>query len=198
MKHANVTEIRVYPEWEEFSKRSLDADAAILILSNSVTLTNDIQVVCLPSDDDSIDDVKGFIVGWDLVQQTPKHSIINFFNNSYCNTENIFSSSFLSRRTFCGVGDEKVSLIKKISGSGFFIRSTSAWVQHGIGVSVTNATGDLTGQEVVVLLNVTSFKHWIAQTVRRSGDVVGEAIKGTIDLDCEFIDLYYSYVVSSG
>lgn len=199
-KHANVTDIRVHPNWEEFNKTILDADVAILILSKSVTLTNDIQVICLPSADHDfvINNTKGFVVGWELVQQTPKHSIINIINNSSCYTSDTLSLySFLSPRTFCGDGGN-FTLMKKVSGGGFYMRTGSAWVQHGIAVSVTNATGDLMGQEIVFFMNVTSFKSWIVDTVAQSGGVVGEALSGKINLDCEFNYLYYSYVVSNG
>lgn len=192
MKHVNITEIRVHPDWEELGTSRLDAGVAILILSEIVTLTNDIQVTCLPSDDDVVEDATGFLVGWDLVQQTPKHSVINVLNNSYCYTENLFPNYLLSPRTFCGVGE--VSVMKKISGGGFFTLTGSAWVQQGIAVSVTNATGDATNQTIVALMNVKSFKSWIAETVRHSGGVIGEAIRGKISMDCNFINLYYSYV----
>lgn len=182
-KHMNVTELRVHPDWEA----RLDSDLAILILDGSVTLTNDIQIVCLPSDDDVIGNVKGFVVDRD----SPKHFVITTLNNSYCYTVNLFQRFFLSPRTFCGtVGN--ISPIKSVSGDGLFIHSGFAWVQHGVAVSVTNATGDLTGQTLVFFINVKSFKNWIVDTVRLTGDVVGEAIKAKINLECNFVYLYYS------
>lgn len=196
-KHANITEITVHPDWERFSKTSLDADIAILVLDNSVTLTHDVQVVCLPSDGDVIDDAKGFIAGWDLEQRTPKHSIINVFNYSYCLDETHILSTTLPSHTFCG-GAERASILKTVTGGGFFISSGSdpVWVQYGVAVSVTNGTGNLNDQKIVSLMNVALFKTWIVDTVRQSGGVVGEAITGRSNLECNFVHLYYSYVVS--
>lgn len=190
-KHINVTELRVHPDWEAFSNTRLDSDLAILILNDSVSLTNDIQTVCLPSDDDVIDNAEGYVVGWDSNEKTPRHFVITTLSNSYCYTVNLFQSFFLSPRTFCGEVED-VAPIKNVSSGGFFVLSGSAWVQHGVAVSVTNATGDLTGQTLVFLINVKSFKNWIADTVRQTEGVVGEAIKGKINLDCNFSYLYYS------
>lgn len=190
MRHVNVTEVRVHPDWEQPSTSKLDSDVAILILDEIITLTNDIQVICLPSDDVLDGDVAtGFLVGWDLVQQIPKHSVFHTLNDSYCYTENIFQNFLLSPRMFCAGGE--VSPMKKIAGGGFLMLSGSAWVQHGIALSLTNATD----QTIVALVNVKSFKNWIVETVRRSGGMIGEAIKGKADLECQFIHLYYSYVM---
>lgn len=194
VKQINVTDIQVHPDWEAFSQTRLDSDLAILVLNDSVTLTDDIQIVCLPSDDDVTVNVPGYVVDWDADEDKPKHFVINSFNNSYCYIVNHFESFFLSPRTFCGGGSEDgdVAAIKTVSGGGFFVRSGSAWVQHGIAVSVKNATDYLTDQTLVFLINVKSFKNWIAHTLRQTDGVVGEAVKGKINLDCEFIWLYYS------
>lgn len=196
LKHANISEILVHPDWKMFSKTRPDADVAILVLENDVTLSNDIQIVCLPSDDDTIENAEGFVVGWDLVQQTPKHSIINVFNSSDCINEDLPLGSFLSPRTFCG-GTGKISQSKRISGGGFFTSFGSAWVQHGIAVSITNATiNNSTEQSVVSLMSVASFKNWIGNVVSQSEGVIGEAVKGKVNLECKFIRLYYGYVVN--
>lgn len=191
VKHANITEIHVHPDWESISKTSLDADIAILVLNSAIVLTNDIQVACLPSDGDSIDNATGFIIGWDSVQLTPKRSTINVFNNSHCYAETHILSAHVPPHTFCG-GAEEVSFLKEVSGGGFLINSGSVWVQHGVAASVTNVSGSLKDQTIVSLVNVALFKIWIIDTVRQSGGVIGEAIKGKINLECNFIHLYYS------
>lgn len=195
LKHANITEILVHPDWEMFSKTKLDADVAILVLNNDVTLSTDVQIVCLPSDDDPLEDTSGFVVGWDLVQQTPKHSIINVFNSSECSNENLPLRSHYPTRTLCG-GTGQILLSKKVAGGGFFTSSGTAWVQHGIAVSLTNITIGSTKQSIVSLVSVASFKNWIGDAVSQSGGVIGEAIKGKVNLECDFSHLYYTYVVS--
>ncbi|XP_037036930.1 uncharacterized protein LOC119074765 [Bradysia coprophila] len=192
LKYVNITEILVHPDWEMFYKTRPDTDVAILVLDNDVALSSDIQLVCLPSDDDPTEITTGFLVGWDLLQQTARHSIINVFNSSDCINENLPLSPFVLPRTFCG-GTGQVLPSKKVSGGGFFTSSGSAWVLHGIAMSITNATINSTEQSIVSLMYVAPFKNWIGNVVSQSGGVIGEAIKEKVNLECEFRHLYYGY-----
>ncbi len=196
VKQANITNILIHPDWEMIGTAPFDADVAILVLSESVRLTNDIQVACLPSDFDTIDNAKGFVVGWDyLVQQSPKHSLVNVYNYSQCYAGTHVLSSYLPSRTFCG-GAEETSILKKTSGGGFFVATGSSWIQYGVAVLVTNVTDNATNETLVSFMNVALFKNWIIDAVRQSGGVIGEAIQGRISLECDFIHLYYSYVIN--
>lgn len=193
IKQANVSDFLFHPNWNQ---TTLEANVAVLVLSNSIALTTDIQIVCLPADDDVINDAKGFLVGWDLMQQTPKHSNVTVMNNSHCNTENHILDLFLSHQTFCAGGDKNL-LTKKVSGGGFFTTYGSAWVQHGIAMEVVRGTfSDLatSNETIAFLTRVYPYNSWIVDAVRQTGGEIGEATKGKIILDCDFIRLYVSYV----
>lgn len=188
-KHINVSEIHVHPDWKEFSEARYDADIAIILLNDSVIFTNFIQPVCMPRDDDVTDAARGFIVGWDVEEQTPKQSVITTFNNLFCYTTNSQVILPLSTRMFCGIG-EAGTPIRYVSGGGFFVLSGSAWVQYGIAVKLTSVTGRSEENSFIVLTNVNSFKSWITYTVKQSGDAVGEAIKMKINVTCEYVHIY--------
>lgn len=189
VKNISVSEIHVHHEWEGASEIRYDADIAIILLSDNVTFTNHILPVCMPPDDEVSDGVKGFIVGWGVAEDIPKHALITALNNTYCYTTTYYVDYPLSARTFCGQRGGEMP-IKNISGGGFFVLSGSTWVQSGISVEIV--TGNLDADRFVVLTNVRSYKDWITNTVKLSGGVVGEITQMKINLHCEYSYLYYT------
>lgn len=182
--HANVDEIYVYPDWDQFDTK-YDADVAILVLSHHITFTNNIRPACMPADTVDIDsatiDVNGTIVGWgfsenNIFQTIPRQASIIAINDSYCYTTDPMMPTFSSNRTFCGGFGNGIPNSGD-SGSGFFVESDGIWVQYGIISAIrTNKAGHVIPDSLAVYTNVRSFKSWIVDTVKKTGGAVTEAI----------------------
>ncbi|KAJ6636229.1 Chymotrypsin-C [Pseudolycoriella hygida] len=190
-RNVNVSEIYIHPYWEEFNVARLDSDIAILLLTDSLTLNQNVQVVCLPSDDDIVQDTIGYVVGWGSENQLPSHSIVNVLENSFC-----YSLNQTNMRTICGEVETMDSSIREVAGGGLFVSDfASTWVQHGIAVLFTNVTikEEKYDEPVMFFVNVKSFKIWIEYIVNQTGGALGEAIKRKHNLNCSYMFLYYSY-----
>lgn len=107
-----VNEVYVHPDWKDY-ELNYDADIAILDLSETVTFSNQIRPICVPSDDVITDGVRGSIVGWGLTEngsdnhlKYPRHAYTNALNASYCLTADPELAYLSSTRSFCGRGKE--------------------------------------------------------------------------------------------
>lgn len=188
---SKVHTIYVHPDWKA-NELSYDADIAILVLIETVTFSNHIRPICMPTNDVSIDGVKGSIVGWGLTEngtkdhlQYPRHAHTNALNSVYCLTTDPQLAYLLSTRSFCGSGGDG-GPNKGDSGGGFFVLTGSVWVQYGIISALRiNASGIVDINSFAVYTNVKLFDSWINETVSRSG---GEVMTATqkINLNCRY------------
>ncbi|KAJ6642104.1 Platelet glycoprotein V [Pseudolycoriella hygida] len=179
----NVSKIFVHPDWKPYSK-SFDGDIAVLLLSESVAVSNFIQPICLPANDDIIDgttiDVHGTVVGWGLANRTvhediPRKLVAEALNSSECFREDSGIIGSLSSRSFCARSRDSIPM-KGDSGGGFFVASISTWVQYGVVSFIRpNSTGHSHSDMLSAYTNVKSFKEWIANVVIESDGEVGEA-----------------------
>lgn len=184
----NVAEIFIHPDWDVYDNK-FDADIAILLLSENITFTYDIQPVCIPGDG-VIENIIGTVVGWGLMENTsyaeiPRQTSIKAISDAHCFRTDIGIAAYTSARTFCG-GEGDGTPNSGDSGGGFFVISGSVWIQYGIVSAIrTNATGHLIENSFALYTNLTAFKNWTIETVSQSGGEVGEAMMN--------IDLYCSY-----
>lgn len=177
-----VSEIHVHPDWRVYDE-AFDADIAILVLNETISLTNYIQPVYLPADELIIDsytiNVTGTIVGWGLAEnraheEVPRQALIQTFNDSYCYRSDYGTVTLSSARTFCGGNGEGTPNIGD-SGSGLFVYNGTNWVQYGIiSASSTNGIGQIVRSSNSVYVNVKSFKHWIIETTK-----IDDVVKAT-------------------
>lgn len=195
----NVSEIYVHPEWNSQSE-NYDADLAVLLLSESVTFSDYIQPVCVPSDDTVIDGASGSVVGWGFTEnenranlQFIKHAFSTALEDGYCYTKSPGTAQISSPRMFCGQGIDG-SPHSGDSGGGFYVDSGSGWVQHGIvsAIRSTTPTGDVDENEIVIYTNVKKFKSWIVETVLQTGGVVGEVKRLKKSLSCQYGYSHYT------
>lgn len=184
----NVSEIFTHPEWDVYDD-TYDADIAILILSENITFTDDIQPACVPGDG-IIENIDGMVVGWGLTENSyfseiPRQASVKAINDSHCLRADNAVAALTSSRTFCGgYGDGSPN--RGDSGGGFFAISGSAWVLYGIvSVILTNATGHVVPNSFTIYTNLTAFKNWTIETVTQSGGVVGEPIVN-IKMNCVY------------
>lgn len=105
VERRNVSDIFVHPNWTADGDK-YEADIAILVFSEDVTLSNYIQPIYVPANDvlikGAIIDLKGTVVGWGLAdseihEKFPRKTIAKALNNSLCYREDpdIISSSSL-------------------------------------------------------------------------------------------------------
>ncbi|KAG4077910.1 hypothetical protein HA402_013844 [Bradysia odoriphaga] len=184
----NVSDIIIHDDWEPFERR-FDADIAILVLSESITFTDDIQPVCMPASGVP-QNIEGIVVGYGVrINKTqagiPRRIVVRAVNSSHCFRENGAVISFTSNRTFCG-GNGDGSPDLGDSGSGYFYTPGLSWAQYGLVAAVqTNDTGHVFPYAFHIYTNLTMFKDWIIDTVNRTGGVVGEA-KMNVILKCDY------------
>lgn len=192
--HREVNAIHVHKQWKVYGLK-YDSDIAILELSESVTFTYFIRPVCMPTDDITIEDTRGSIVGWGLDDngmmhlELPKHAITIARNHSYCLTTDPILATLSSTRTFCANGGDGVPQ-QGDSGGGFFALSGSSWVQYGIISALrVNATGIFDLNSFAVYTNVKLFKRWIEDIVGQTKDEVrslDDSSKYGIELFCRY------------
>lgn len=100
----NVSDIFVHPDWDVYAS-TFDADIAILVLSENVTFTYDIQPVCMPAEGVK-DNVEGIVVGWGLRENLikadiPRQTSVRAIKETHCFREGDGIAPFTSARTFC-------------------------------------------------------------------------------------------------
>lgn len=107
----NISRIIVHPDWRLDSEK-WDADLAMLVLASPVTFTAYIQPVCLPKENDNINNYKmGTVVGWGKSESgepnvnIPREVTIAAVNDSVCFTHDFDIAKISTLRTFCAGGD---------------------------------------------------------------------------------------------
>lgn len=153
----NVAEIFIHPDWDVYDNK-FDADIAILLLSENITFTYDIQPVCIPGDG-VIENIIGTVVGWGLTENTSCAEILRqIYIKAISFRTDIGIVAYTSARTFCG-GEGDGTPNSGDSGGGFFVISGSVWIQYGIVSAIrTNATGHLIENSFAIYTNLT--KNW--------------------------------------
>lgn len=176
----NVSEIFLHPDWDVF-ETNFDANIAILVLSENVTFTDDIQPVCMPADDGVIENMEGSVIAYGVGRpntyaKVAKRIIVRGVSISRCILEDVTIATYASNRTFCGSGNADESLHRGDAGSGYFLSSGSSWTQHGILIALrTNATGHVLTRAHHMYTDVSMFTDWIHETVKQTGGDVSEA-----------------------
>lgn len=179
----SVTDIRIHPEWN-VDNDEYDADVAVIVLNQTVTYTDFIKPVSLPADGVIVKsetiNIEGTIVGWGFGssqrhEEISRQATIKATNDSHCYRTQPTIVPLSSSRTFCAGAGNGIPT-RGDSGGGFFVNSSSGWVQYGV-VSATNVDRTL----FAVFANLKLFKTWIMDTV-----------DGKISLNCS-----YGYVFNS-
>lgn len=112
--NVRVKEIKIHPHWNNFEAK-FDADIAIVLLDQSVVLTDLIKIACLPLLDGTDNDViigDGIVVGYGASENTdfqtatdlPKKVSLTAITNENCFLETPELLPLSSLRTFCAGG----------------------------------------------------------------------------------------------
>lgn len=172
---ALVFDIIIHPDWK-FNERKFDADIAVVVLTEPVDLSDEIQLVCLPLP--SVDEVasgtaevSGKVVGWGKSEpvnshsSTPNELLVPAINSSHCYTTFHHLGSISSNRMFCG-GYESQSKAPCLgdSGSGFYLFDplSGTWnVQGIVSASFVDFDDGCDVNKFSLYTNVARFIDWI-------------------------------------
>lgn len=179
----------IHPYWDSNSF-SFDSDIAIVVLRNSVELSDKIQPVCLPQL--SFEDVFGLgtIVGWGKSEfseilskqhdETPSKIFIPAINASHCYTTYPLLAKHSSNGIFCGgYENEGKGPCLGDSGGGFYLQNplSDQWNIRGI---VSGSLRDLEHgcdiNKFQLYTNVARFVDWIEQTMNESTEILWQLV----------------------
>lgn len=166
-RRADIETIHVHPKWNS-TAISFDGDVALLRTVAKIAFTDYIQPVCLPSSDDSVFNVNGYVAGYGKSEENsrhetrPKHVKIRSVTQDVC----LFSDPIIVRisspRMFCA-GELNKNPCQGDSGSGFFVRSGNAFQIFGVVSSAIR--DDCATNHFVIFASVPKFMEWIDQYI---------------------------------
>lgn len=104
----DVIEVITHPEWNTTHDTRYDADLAIIKLKNSVEFSEHIQPVCLPTSDEKVFEVTGFVASYGTysnengIDGKLRYSKIPSVSQEDCLWHPGGAFKAASNRTFCG------------------------------------------------------------------------------------------------
>ncbi|KAL7013544.1 hypothetical protein ACKWTF_015456 [Chironomus riparius] len=175
----DVIDVKTHPEWNTTYDTKFDADLAIIKLNSSVEFSPYVQPACLPTPDEKVFEVTGFVAGYgtysneDGIDGKLRYLQIPTVTQENCLWHPGGFAKASSKRTFCG-GDLSKSACKGDSGAGFVTESLSGLYQI-IGIvsaAILSLTENCQPDSYVVFTNVPLFVNWILTETGRA-DVIG-------------------------
>lgn len=181
-KSVLVQEIILHPDWNIYHEQ-YDADIAIVVLTQPVEFSTQIQPVCLPEATNQypVGPIRGTVTGWGKRtveaehDETPNNLEMPVVNASSCYTRNYKLARFSSLRTFCaGFENEERGSCSGDSGGGFFIKNERDYTWMVQGIVSSSLAGDKYRCDVNtfgIYTNVGYFREWIdkvEQTINKS------------------------------
>lgn len=158
-----------YKYWDlEHSKA--DADIAVLIMSESVTFTNYIQPICLPTPKDYVFDVSGVIVGYGKPDpytehlNTPQFLTMTSVNLTTCLFSNKQSLHTVSPRSFCARSKHGTACLGD-SGGGFIKQLQGKWVI--LGIISHGLDAECSPDDFITFARVNYFLEWLEKNQKK-------------------------------
>jgi secreted trypsin-like serine protease len=166
----NVSKIIIHPEWNSTSPE-YDADLAVLKLDTSITFTDKIQPISLPSSSMQNIGVSGHVVGWGSSERTinpentPRKIHIKTIDVYDCAKHDVHYSKITSRRNFCAGGPGKAPC-RGDSGGGLYVNYKGQMVILG-----TVSAGEIICgiSDYAIFTDVTKFIGWLKATIVEDG-----------------------------
>lgn len=154
---------RIYHE--KYNSRTGENDIALLLLSDSVTFTDQIRPIGLPGKElqnELFHGAKGVINGWGSTDDTSRSDVLRFANvnvisNELCKHSGLSLGIYDS--TICAQGVNNSAACKGDSGGGLVVESVL------IGVTSFGADAGCTKGHPVAFARVTSYLDWITETM---------------------------------
>lgn len=191
-KVALVWDIILHPDWK-YEGEKYDADIAIVVLTQRVNLSNQIQLVCLPAAYHEPLGL-GVVVGWGKSNvnvehvDTPNKLELPVVNASYCYTRFPKLSIASSHRGFCaGFENKGRGSCTGDSGGGFYMKDPNGHFWSVKGIVSGSLFDEKFGCDVNsfgLYTNVAYFRIWIDEETNRTSD----AVLKTVEVQCENIE----------
>lgn len=177
----SVQEIILHPDWD-IESPEYDADISIVVLSDSVVFSRNVEPVCLPQP--SFDEVvgTGTVVGWGVSEQseadgehydsTPNQLEVPAVSQAHCflTVKKLLVPS--SNRTFCaGFVNQSKSPCRGDSGGGFYLLDSSTKLFNLQGIVSASGSDLYRGCDVniyTIYTNVARFIDWIKSKIGNS------------------------------
>lgn len=176
-KVSSAQQIILHPDWN-IEDDKYDADIAIVVLTETVQYSDQIQPICLPSATNQDPIGLGFVVGWGKssneaeYDETPNQLEMPAVNASYCFTRFPKLAEYSSHRVFCaGFENEERGTCTGDSGGGFFMKDSKQFywsVQGIVSSSLINDKFDCDVNTFALYTNVALFRDWIIQETGES------------------------------
>lgn len=175
-RNSSISEIIIHPDWNH-NNNNFDADIAIVIMSDAVEFSDQIQPVCLPVPRFTEVVGVGTVVGWgksaqtEYNQQDPKPTQLDIpaVNASYCYPRFPDLADASSHRAFCGGFDnEGKGPCLGDSGGGFYLKdaATSSWAVAGIiSASIVDLDHGCDINKFSLYTSVARFSDWIMEII---------------------------------
>jgi secreted trypsin-like serine protease len=191
----SVQEVILHPDWNS-EEIDYDADISIVVLSDPVEFSANVEPICLPQPSYDEFEGTGTVVGWGVSEHSeaagehyesmPNELEVSAVNQTHCffTVRKLFMIS--SARTFCaGFINQSKSACSGDSGGGFYLldSSTKRFNLRGIVSASANDPDQPTrGCDVnnfSLYTNVAKFIEWIRKEMKKSKEIE------EVELECE-------------
>ncbi|XP_060115633.1 chymotrypsin-like elastase family member 2A [Heteronotia binoei] len=163
--------IVVHPKWDS-SKVSDGNDIAMIKLSEHVTLSDKIQLACLPPANKILSGNSAcYVTGWGRLETngaSPKvlqQGCLLVVDHATCSKSSWWGST-VKTSMVCAGGDGIISSCNGDSGSPLNCKSGSKWEVHGV-ASFVSSKGCNYYHKPSVFTRVSAFNDWIAQVMQK-------------------------------
>lgn len=178
----DVAEIFVHQDWNP-SSPSYDGDIALVKMTNPVTFNERTRPIALPTVDEQVSEVNGYIFGWgasereEVTEKTPKIIKVRTNSAGLCRYLVKGIQNAISDRSFCVGGDGRLpckgfninlmifNAFKCSTGDsgGGFYRNVNGELQV---LGIISAGGlQCTDEEYAIATDVTQFIGWIKSII---------------------------------
>lgn len=188
IKNANseLVQIKIHPDWK-FNKGNYDADVAIVTLFGKVDVTETVQPICLPTQNDgNLIANDGVVAGTNKVDNQNVRQKVSLERNDDCFKDFPPSANQVSPRTFCAKWkSENLELVNGFSGS-YFYPVGSSWFIQGMESESFVQKQDCNVNKHSIFTNIAHYVDWIQKIVRKDTETQYK----DIELQCNFVKNY--------
>lgn len=184
--NSSVLDIVMHPDWDFLSEK-YDADIAILILNETITLSDSIRPICLPQKSFQEFSGTGTVVGYGKSEKgpgvafhdtKPNKVLMPAINASHCFTTSYKIAQYTSKRAFCaGFENEGKGPCLGDSGSGYYFKTRSSWVMQGIVSGSLIKELDCDVNTFSIYTSVPWFVDWIKEVMNDTKERVWQFIE---------------------
>jgi len=184
--NAELMDVKVHPDWK-FNKGNFDADIAVVTLFGPVTITETVQPICLPGQNDGVLIAQdGVVAGANTINNDAVRQRVSLERNDECFRNFPPSVNNVSPRTFCAKWKgESIEVADGFTGS-YYYPIDSTWFIQGVESQSFLQKNGCDIDKHSVFSNVAHYSDWINKIVRKDLDTKYK----DIELQCNFVKNY--------